>query len=126
MTFGQWLADRVAAAMGSWTFIIIQSLILGFWVVANVLRAFFHWDEYPFTFLNLILSFQAAYAAPIIMISQNRQTERDRHQAEEDYRVNREAETRIEALQLHLATIEQEKLDKILAILGEKNGKADN
>lgn len=126
MTFGQWLADRVAAAMGSWTFLIIQTAILVFWVIANILELAFHWDPYPFVFLNLVLSFQAAYAAPIIMISQNRQAERDRHQAEEDYRVNREAETRIEALQLHLALIEDKKLNLILQHLGIDYGKIDN
>lgn len=126
MTFGQWLADRVAAAMGSWTFLIIQTVILAFWVVANALELFFHWDPFPFIFLNLVLSFQAAYAAPIIMISQNRQAERDRHQAEEDYRVNREAEARIEALQVHLALIEDKKLNLILQHLGIDYGKIDN
>lgn len=122
VTFGQWLADKVASSMGSWTFLIIQSLILAFWVSANVLQFVEHWDGYPFVFLNLILSFQAAYAAPIIMISQNRQSERDRHHAEEDYRVNREAEKRIEALQQQLALIEISKLDLILKQLGIDHG----
>jgi uncharacterized membrane protein len=79
-----------------------------------------HWDPYPFILLNLVLSFQAAYAAPFIMISQNRQAERDRHQAEEDYRTNVEAEQRIEDLQRRLAAIEVDKLDRIIAILEQK------
>jgi uncharacterized membrane protein len=76
-----------------------------------------HWDPYPFILLNLALSFQAAYAAPFIMISQNRQAERDRHQAEEDFRTNVEAEQRIEDLQRRLAAIEVNKLDRIIEIL---------
>ena len=98
LTFGQKIADAVAATMGSWTFIISQSVILAFWIVVNVIAWISHWDPYPFILLNLALSFQAAYAAPFIMISQNRQAERDRHQAEEDYRTNVEAEQRIERL----------------------------
>ena len=76
-----------------------------------------HWDPYPFILLNLALSFQAAYAAPFIMISQNCQAERDRHQAEEDFRTNIEAEQRIEDLQRQLAAIEVNKLDRIIDLL---------
>lgn len=117
LTFGQRVADAVAATMGSWTFIIVQSVILTFWIALNVIAWVSHWDPYPFILLNLALSFQAAYAAPFIMISQNRQAERDRHQAEEDFRTNVEAEHRIEALQKSLAAIEANKLDRIIEIL---------
>ena len=117
LTFGQRVADAVAATMGSWTFIIVQSIILIFWIALNVTAWINHWDPYPFILLNLALSFQAAYAAPFIMISQNRQAERDRHQAEEDFRTNVEAERRIEALQKSLAAIEANKLDRIIEIL---------
>ena len=115
-TFGQRVADSVAATMGSWTFIIAQSVILAIWIVVNVVAWIDHWDPYPFILLNLALSFQAAYAAPFIMISQNRQAERDRRQADEDYRTNVEAEQRIEALQKHLATIEMNVLKRILEV----------
>lgn len=117
LTFGQRVADGVAATMGSWTFIIVQSVILTFWIALNVIAWISHWDPYPFILLNLALSFQAAYAAPFIMISQNRQAERDRQQAEEDFRTNVEAEHRIEALQKSLAAIEVNKLDRIIEIL---------
>jgi uncharacterized membrane protein len=117
LTFGQRIADAVAATMGSWNFIIVQSVILAIWVVLNVIAWIDHWDPYPFILLNLALSFQAAYAAPFIMISQNRQAERDRHQAEEDFRTNVEAERRIEDLQRQLAAIETDKLDRILKLL---------
>ena len=76
-----------------------------------------HWDAYPFILLNLLFSTQAAYAAPIIMMSQNRQSERDRANAEADYRTNIEAKIEIEELQQKLNAIEVEKLDKILEIL---------
>jgi uncharacterized membrane protein len=117
LTPGQRIADTVAATMGSWSFIIVQSIILAIWVVLNVIAWIDHWDPYPFILLNLALSFQAAYAAPFIMISQNRQAERDRHQADEDFRTNVEAERRIEDLQRRLAAIETDKLDLIVKLL---------
>jgi uncharacterized membrane protein len=120
LTFGQRVADTVAATMGSWTFIIVQSVILALWIALNVIAWIEHWDPYPFILLNLALSFQAAYAAPFIMISQNRQTERDRHQAEEDFRTNVEAEQRIEDLQRRLAAIEVNKLDRIIELLEKR------
>ncbi|HEV2629152.1 MAG TPA: DUF1003 domain-containing protein [Pseudolabrys sp.] len=117
LTTGQRIADGVATTMGSWTFIIVQSIILAVWIVLNLIAWMQHWDPYPFILLNLALSFQAAYAAPFIMISQNRQADRDRHQAEEDYRTNVEAERRIEELQKSLAQLEVNKLDRILELL---------
>jgi uncharacterized membrane protein len=89
-------------------------------ILLNVVAWMEHWDPYPFILLNLALSFQAAYAAPFIMISQNRQAERDRRQAEEDYRTNVEAERRIEDLQKALAAIEINKLDKIIHLLEQQ------
>ena len=120
LTFGQRIADTVAATMGSWSFIIVQSVILTIWIILNVVAWIGHWDPYPFILLNLALSFQAAYAAPFIMISQNRQADRDRHQAEEDFRTNVEAEQRIEELQRRLADIEVNKLDKIIDLLDKR------
>lgn len=99
LTLGQRIADRVAETMGSWTFIIIQSTILLFWIVLNVVAYMNHWDPYPFILLNLGLSFQAAYAAPIIMMSQNRQADKDRLQTKNDYEVDLKAE--MEIMQLH-------------------------
>ncbi|HEY4124238.1 MAG TPA: DUF1003 domain-containing protein [Rhizomicrobium sp.] len=98
ITTGQRIADTVASNMGSWRFIIIQSTILFFWVVANATAWVFHWDPYPFILLNLALSFQAAYAAPFIMMSQNRQQDIDRLAAESDYKINIKAELEIESL----------------------------
>jgi uncharacterized membrane protein len=98
LTLGQRIADDVAATMGSWTFIIIQSAILALWIMLNILAVVRHWDPYPFILLNLALSFQAAYAAPFIMMSQNRQQDVDRKKAENDYRINVKAELEIELL----------------------------
>ena len=98
LTLGQRIADTVAATMGSWRFIIIQSAILTAWIVLNVTAFIQQWDPYPFILLNLALSFQAAYAAPFIMMSQNRQQEIDREAAENDYKVNIKAELEIELL----------------------------
>jgi uncharacterized membrane protein len=98
LTLGQRVADIVAASMGSWTFIIIQSCILIIWMALNVTSFINNWDPYPFILLNLVLSFQAAYAAPVIMMSQNRQQDIDRRSAEEDHRVNIKAELEIELL----------------------------
>ena len=98
LTIGQRIADAVAATMGSWTFIIIQSAILLVWIVLNITAYVEKWDPYPFILLNLALSFQAAYAAPFIMMSQNRQQDIDRQAAEHDYQVNVKAELEIELL----------------------------
>src|SRR5581483_6230215 len=78
LTLGQRVADRVAATMGSWPFIIIQTLILAVWIGLNITAFVQRWDPYTFILLNLALSFQAAYAAPFIMMSQNRQQDIDR------------------------------------------------
>ncbi len=122
LTLGQKIADSVASSMGSWNFIIIQSIIVGLWIILNFIAFISHWDPYPFILLNLIFSTQAAYAAPIIMMAQNRQEDRDRVQAENDYHTNIEAKKEIEALQKSLSRIEIEKLDKILKILERKGG----
>jgi len=76
-SFGQRAADAIANGMGSWTFIITQSVFVGGWIVLNLVGFINHWDVYPFILLNLLFSTQAAYAAPIIMMSQNRQAEKD-------------------------------------------------
>lgn len=110
-SFGERLADSIARVGGSWGFIIGFMIFLLLWAVINTIvltsRAF---DSYPFVFLNLILSMLAAIQAPIIMMSQNRQSSRDRFEAEKDYEVNLKAE--LEVLSLH------EKIDvKVLAEL---------
>ncbi|MFA5021570.1 MAG: DUF1003 domain-containing protein [Patescibacteria group bacterium] len=117
LTFGQKIADGLAQLMGSWKFIIAQSVLIVIWIAFNIVAFIYHWDPYPFILLNLLFSTQAAYAAPIIMMAQNRQNERDRFQATEDYHTNVKAKTEIEELQKSLTRIEIDKLDKILKIL---------
>jgi uncharacterized membrane protein len=99
LTLGQIAADKIAAFGGSWPFIIIFGLILGSWIILNALllkgKGF---DPYPFILLNLVLSCLAAIQAPIIMMSQNRQTEKDRLTATNDYLVNLKSEIIIEDL----------------------------
>jgi uncharacterized membrane protein/flavin-binding protein dodecin len=99
LTFGQRVADRFAQVIGSWRFIIIQSAMLAVWIALNITAYVYRWDPYPFILLNLAMSFQAAYAAPILMMSQNRQAEKDHLQAKNDYEVNLKAE--LEIMQLH-------------------------
>ena len=121
--FGSRLADSVARGMGSWKFIIFQTILVILWMGLNLVGFFYHWDVYPFILLNLLFSTQAAYAAPIIMMSQNRQSERDRLQAQADYQTNIEAKQEIEALTIMLNRLEVEKLDKIIAMLEEMKNK---
>lgn len=120
LSLGGRVADAVAKGMGSWKFIILQTVLVVLWMGLNVIGFMYHWDVYPFILLNLLFSTQAAYAAPIIMMSQNRQNERDRTHAEEDYQTNIEAKQEIEALSIMLKTLEVEKLDKIIEMLQEQ------
>jgi len=121
LEFGSRVADAVAKGMGSWSFIIIQTGFVIVWMGLNLIAYFKHWDAYPFILLNLLFSTQAAYAAPIIMMAQNRQNERDRIQAQEDYITNKEAKLEIEALAKKLNSIDVEKLDKIIQMLENKS-----
>ena len=91
-TRGDRVAERLAALVGSWTFLVVQSVILGMWIVLNVAAWLNHWDPYPFILLNLALSFQSAYAAPILMISQNRQAKLSERRNHLDLQINMLAE----------------------------------
>ncbi len=123
LAFGQRLADSVAKGMGSWRFIIIQTILVVLWMGLNVIAYIGHWDPYPYILLNLVFSTQAAYAAPIIMMAQNRQNERDRIQANSDYKTNVEAKKEIEELMARLNAIEVDKLDKIITMLEQLDKK---
>jgi uncharacterized membrane protein len=102
LTLGQKLADAVTNLIGSWPFIVIQTAFLALWIVVNAVAWRQHWDPYPFILLNLVLSFQAAYSAPIIMMSQNRQAAQDRLKADADYAVNTRAELDVAAVHARL------------------------
>jgi len=110
LTAGQRIADAVAATMGSWRFIIIQTTILVIWIGLNITAYVQRWDPYPFILLNLALSFQAAYAAPFIMMSQNRQQDVDRVQASADYQINIKAELEIELLHQKLDALREKEV----------------
>lgn len=111
LTMGHRIADAVARIVGSWSFIIVQSTIIIVWMAVNAYLAFIAvtdpgrlqaWDPYPFILLNLVLSFQAAYTGPVVMMSQNRLAEKDRLMAEQDYETNVKAEEEIQILMKHL------------------------
>jgi CRP/FNR family cyclic AMP-dependent transcriptional regulator len=106
MTLGQRVADKVADTIGSWPFITIQTIILTIWIILNVTAWIKRWDPYPFILLNLMLSFQAAYSGPVIMMSQNRQSAKDRIAAEVDHQVNTKAELEINNLIRRLDELE--------------------
>ena len=117
---GNRVADALANLIGSWKFLIFQTVIFVIWVVVNTiwLLEAYQFDPYPFILFNLFMSAEAAYASPLILMSQNRQAERDRHHAEMDYETNVAAKAEIEAVLRELSRLEQEKLDRIMAHLG--------
>jgi uncharacterized membrane protein len=117
LPFGARVADAVAATMGSWPFIIIQSLLLTAWIVLNITAYVKNWDPYPFILLNLALSFQAAYAAPFIMMSQNRQSMIDRQAAQHDYDTNTKAELEIELLHQKLDLLRETEVMELIKII---------
>jgi len=102
LTMGQRVADAVASGMGSWRFIIIQSIIVVIWIISNVWLLTHPFDPYPLILLNLLFSTQAAYAAPIIMMSQNRQAEKDRLTAQNDYLTDCKGEEETRHIMKHL------------------------
>jgi len=110
LTRGQRLADGVAATIGSWRFIVIQSTAIVLWITGNVLVGANSWDPYPFILLNLLLSSQTAYTAPAIMMSQNRQSELDRRHAQSDYEINVKAELEIELLHEKIDVLKEQEL----------------
>ena len=109
-TLGQRAADTIAKFAGSWAFIFSFTGVLVLWMVINVMLASSSFDPYPFILLNLVLSCVAAIQAPLIMMSQNRQEEKDRHRAENDYKVNLKTEIMIEDI-----------YDKVNAILARQS-----
>ncbi|MFN8288279.1 MAG: DUF1003 domain-containing protein [Chitinophagales bacterium] len=117
LTFGQRLADKVASFGGSWTFIIFFGSVLILWICINTLVLIAHpFDPYPFILLNLVLSCIAALQAPVIMMSQNRQEQKDRQRAEHDYLINLRAEMEIRNLQVNMKNlfeIQKKQMDKL-------------
>ena len=107
LTIGQKLSDQITHFGGSWVFIIIFLLFLLIWMFINYAAFTKHWDPYPFILLNLVLSCLAAIQAPIILMSQNRELERDRSSMKMDYYINRKAEREVEDMQKDLEEIKK-------------------
>jgi len=97
-SFGEEVADGITSEIGSWRFLIVQTIAVVLWVSINAAGLVFRWDPYPFVLLNLLFSVQAAYTGPILLLSQNRSAERDRIMAEHDYATNEKSEQLIESL----------------------------
>jgi uncharacterized membrane protein len=114
---GDRVADVVTEIVGSWRFIIIQSCLLTIWIVLNIVAWIAHWDPYPFILLNLALSFQAAYATPFILMSQNRQSEFDRDRAQQDLDCDLKAELEIELLHEKLDALRSQEIADLQLII---------
>jgi uncharacterized membrane protein len=107
---GERVADLVTITVGSWRFIIVQSCLLAVWITLNAMAWVHHWDPYPFILLNLALSFQAAYATPFILMSQNRQSTIDRDKAQQDLDCDLKAELEIELLHEKLDSLREREI----------------
>jgi len=116
LTFSQRVSDKLADVAGSWGFIFGFGLVLGTWILFNTAALIHHWDKYPYILLNLFLSMLAAIQAPVILMSQNRQEDRDRIRAEHDYEVNLKAEMEIQQLHQKLDELRERQWNELLAI----------
>jgi uncharacterized membrane protein len=137
LTFGERLSDKLAVVAGSWNFIMGFGLILGVWILVNTVALVHHWDKYPYILLNLMLSMLAAIQAPVIMMSQHRQEDRDRLRAEHDYEINLKAEMELQELHQKLdelrqrqwgdlLTLQNQQIDLLQAQLALLRGRAEN
>ncbi|MBD2484554.1 DUF1003 domain-containing protein [Planktothrix sp. FACHB-1365] len=117
---GQRLADKLANQVGSWKFLICQSTVLAGWVGMNLMPGVPHWDESPFIMLNLVFSFASAYTAPIVLMSQNRQSDTDRRNADIDHQVNLKASQNIELLHQKLDELHFQRLNELTQIVKEQ------
>ncbi|MFZ4763000.1 MAG: DUF1003 domain-containing protein [Alphaproteobacteria bacterium] len=126
-TWGEKISDSVAKVVGSWHFIITQSVLLVLWMIINLMALLIKpWDPYPFILLNLVLSFQAAFTAPIIMMSQNRQNSIDRQKAENDYNINVKAELEIMALHQKIDLLKEQEMKQLISIIEKLQQKLDS
>ncbi len=118
---GGQFADAVTNTVGSWRFILIQSSLLMLWIFLNVTAWVKSWDPYPFILLNLALSFQAAYATPFILMSQNRQSEIDRQKAQQDLDCDLKAELEIELLHAKLDNLREREIAELNRMLQQQS-----
>lgn len=120
LTRGQRLADQLANQVGSWKFLICQSTVLAGWVGMNLMPGVPHWDQSPFIMLNLVFSFASAYTAPIVLMSQNRQSDTDRRNAEIDHQVNLRASQNIELLHQKLDELHFQRLNELTQMVKDQ------
>ena len=125
-TKGERISDSLTQILGSWKFIFCESVLLIIWIIVNLLAWIHVWDPYPFILLNLILSFQAAFTAPIIMMSQNRQSIIDRKKADNDYNINIKAELEIELLHEKIDLLRSQEIKQLIDIIQALEKKIDN
>jgi uncharacterized membrane protein len=123
-TFGQKLADKMAAKVGSWAFLIGQSTVLAAWVGCNLTPGLPHWDESPFILLNLVFSFASAYTAPVVLMSQNRQSDEDRAHAQQNYQVNLQTAQNLELLQQKMDQMYSQKLSELTELIQQTQQQA--
>lgn len=122
LTFGQKVADKMASKVGSWAFLIGQSTVLAGWITFNSIPGLPHFDEQPFILLNLVFSFASAYTAPVVLMSQNRQSEEDRENANHNYQVTLQAAQQLELLHEKLDAEYAKKLDELTALIKQQQG----
>ncbi|HEY9675292.1 MAG TPA: DUF1003 domain-containing protein [Waterburya sp.] len=120
LTFGQKVADKMAAKVGSWAFLIGQSTVLAGWVGCNLMPGLPHWDQSPFILLNLVFSFASAYTAPVVLMSQNRQSEEDRESANHNYQITLQAAQKLELLHEKLDAEYAKKLDELTVLIKQQ------
>ncbi len=118
-------ANAIIGFMGSWLFLILQTIIVIFWIVFNVIAWLKHFDPYPFILLNLAFSTQAAYAAPLILMAGNVAAAKDRELWENDYATNQKAYTKIEDLERQIKTISEQN-QELLKMMLEQNARQDH
>jgi uncharacterized membrane protein len=119
-TRGQQLADLLAAKVGSWSFLTVQTTILAGWIGMNVMPGVPHWDQQPFILLNLVFSFASAYTAPIVLMSQNRQSDIEREKNEYDHAVNRQAAQNVELLHKKIDSLQAQQLKELTSIVRQQ------
>ncbi len=120
LTLGQRIADKMAAKVGSWGFLIGQTTVLTGWVTMNLMPGVPHWDESPFILLNLMFSFASAYTAPIVLMSQNRQSDAEREKSEYDHQVNLKAGYDIELLHEKIDALQAQQIQELTLIVKEQ------
>lgn len=125
LTFGQKVADKMAAKVGSWAFLIGQSSVLVGWITFNSVPGLPHFDSQPFILLNLMFSFASAYTAPVVLMSQNRQSEEDRESANHNYQITLQAAQQLELLHEKLDAQYSAKLDQLTDLIKQQQA-ADN